>query len=230
MGEETQEQRGGLEQPTQSPPAEAAKEAYERRRAEKRASQTASSGSGAPAMLGGRFLRIVVWFFVLAIVGYGLSVVVRRNTPQSEDMSRAMPIQGREHITVGAEHAPYNSNPPTSGPHYDTPAHPGFRDETIADEHVVHSLEHGLIWIAYHPRIGAVAREGLRDFADGWVVVTAREGNEHDIALAAWGRLDAFNLEGGVLDEVAEQRISDFINRYRSRGPERIPAGQHGGI
>jgi hypothetical protein len=145
-------------------------------------------------------------------------------------MSRAIPIQGREHIATGAAHEPYNSNPPTSGPHYDTPARPGFREEVIADENLVHSLEHGLIWIAYHPRVGESVREELRDFAGPFVVVTAREANETDIAIAMWGRLDTFNLDGGSLNESAAQRIRDFINRYRGRGPEKIPAGQHGGV
>jgi len=206
------------------------KDAYEQRRAEKRASQEVGAGRGASSGAPARLLRPLVWLVVAAVALYGLYALVRNNTPQTEDMSRAIPIMGQEHISVDAEHEAYNSNPPTSGPHYDTPAHPGFREEAIADENLVHSLEHGLIWIAYHPRIGESAREALRDIAGSWVVVTAREANEHDIALAAWGWLDAFNLEGGVLDEVAEQRISDFIARYRGRGPEKIPAGQHGGI
>lgn len=183
-------------------------------------------------------MRVFVWIVVLIVVGYGLYVLVSNTTPQTEDMSRTIPDQGRQHISAGAEHVPYNSNPPTSGPHYDTPAHPGFREEAIADENLVHSLEHGLVWVSYDPRVGESVREGLRKFGSEWVVVTAREANETDIALAAWGRLDAFNLEprdasnlaDSGLDAVTEQRIRDFIARYRGRGPEKIPAGQHGGI
>ena len=58
------------------------------------------------------------------------------------------------------------------------------------------------------------------------MVVTSRALNDTDIALAAWGRLDAFNLADGVLDEV---RVKDFITRYVNRGPERVPPTVHGG-
>ena len=58
------------------------------------------------------------------------------------------------------------------------------------------------------------------------MVVTKRALNDTDIALAAWRRLDAFDLVDGVLDE---QRVKDFITRFANQGPERISPGAHGG-
>lgn len=136
---------------------------------------------------------------------------------------------GRGHIDVGSTHEPYNSNPPTSGPHYEETAQTGFREEEIADEHLVHNLEHGDIWISFRPSVSGEAVDVLKSFSGGEVVVTPRRANETDIALAAWGRLDTFDLEGGVLTESLRQRTRDFIARHINKGPEQVVGG-HGGI
>jgi len=174
--------------------------------------------------------RIIVLLVILAII-YGVYLLSKSSEPEGEDFSRAVPVLAdRNHIADGAEPAvAYNSNPPTSGQHYGTPARPGFRESIIADGNLIHSLEHGLVWVAYHPRIGEEA-EKLRDITGPLTVVTSREANDTDIAVAAWGRLDIFNLEDGTIDGADLQRISDFVKRYSNKAPERIPLGQHGGI
>ncbi|MCI0619496.1 DUF3105 domain-containing protein [Candidatus Wolfebacteria bacterium] len=205
------------------------KEAYEMRKAERRGKRAPSGGSD-PA----RTRRIKKWSLgvaVVAIVGYLVFLIARSMIPAGEDMSRAIPIQGDNHIPVGATHEPYTSNPPTSGPHYAEPARPGFREgETIADEHLIHSLEHGLIWISYRPDVLPEVAEALKQFDNGLTVITERSANDADIAVAAWGRLDSFDV-GDTLSEADRVRIRDFLKRYTNRGPERIPAGQrHGGV
>ncbi|MEK7603749.1 MAG: DUF3105 domain-containing protein [Patescibacteria group bacterium] len=178
--------------------------------------------------------KLLVGILVLGIViglGYGAYLLLKSSEPQGEDFSRDIPVlEDRKHIAVGVEPAvAYNSNPPTSGQHYDTPARPGFREETIVDGHLIHSLEHGLIWISYNPRIGKEA-EKLRGIVGSNTVVVSREANDTDIAVAAWGRLDTFNIEDGTIDDDDLRRISDFVKRYSNKGPEKIPAGRHGGI
>lgn len=56
---------------------------------------------------------------------------------------------GRRHVPDGTV-VEYNSNPPTSGSHYEewTPA--GVYDRPISDGHLVHSLEHGYVIISYN--------------------------------------------------------------------------------
>ena len=174
------------------------------------------------------FLKFFISVVILAALGYWGYSFVKKNIPE-EDFSREIPLMAAQHIPIGASHEAYNSNPPTSGPHYAEPAKPGLRDEAIADGHVIHSMEHGLVWVSYNPRIGKEA-EKLRKAPDLLAVIAPREENETDIALASWGRLDTFDLEDGTVDENDLKRIRDFINRYVNKGPERIPAGQHGGI
>jgi len=143
-----------------------------------------------------------------------------------EDFSLAIPIVGAQHIPVGSPLPQYNSNPPSSGPHYPQTARSGFRTEAIPDQYLIHNLEHGDVWIAYHPRISDEAKSALRRFGAAKVVITPREANDTDIALVAWGRLDTFDLEGGAVPEV---RIADFIAAYEGQGPERV-LGASGGI
>lgn len=171
--------------------------------------------------------KYILGLVVFVLIGVGFYFLVQRELPEEEDFSRAVPIQGREHIEVGVPHGPYNSNPPTSGPHYEQTADTGFREEPIPDEHIVHNLEHGDIWVSYHPRISGEVKDVLKTFAGSKVIITPRDANEIDIALAAWGRLDTFNVENGVLDE---ERIDDFIKRYINKGPERVTASPHTGI
>lgn len=56
---------------------------------------------------------------------------------------------GREHVTTGTE-VDYNSNPPTSGPHYTEWVRDGVYDAPRDDRNLVHSLEHGYVIISYN--------------------------------------------------------------------------------
>lgn len=56
---------------------------------------------------------------------------------------------GRSHIT-NIEGVTYNSNPPTSGPHFPVWAKRGVYDRVLSDGHLIHSLEHGYIVISYN--------------------------------------------------------------------------------
>ena len=173
-------------------------------------------------------------YFLIGLVALGLAFVLyealESEVPESADQSVEYPVQGRDHIEVGSDHPPYNSNPPSSGWHYEEPAKTGFREKEIADEHLVHSLEHGDIWIAFHPRVGDEVGNSLRQFAGSKVVVTQRSANDTDVALVAWGRVDGFNLGGSGLSATTTVRINDFITRYVNKGPEQVPAGMSKGI
>ncbi|MBI4127746.1 MAG: DUF3105 domain-containing protein [Parcubacteria group bacterium] len=194
-------------------------------KAERRAQKAAARGREAKALRSQKVLRVAtLWFVGLSVFIGGGWLLVTKSNPKGSDHSRAIPILGREHIQNGTVFEGYNSNPPTSGPHYPQPANAGFYDKELPDEQLVHNLEHGHVWIAYRPSLSQEVVGAIRKFAGGNVIVTPRSKNDADIALAAWGRLDAFNLEEGKIDT---QRIRDFILRYRSRGPENISLSPH---
>lgn len=129
-------------------------------------------------------------------------------------------IQGATHIESGQAHDPYNSDPPTSGPHYFNPAKNGVHDTVIVDETLVHNLEHGFIWIAYKPDISEETKNELKKFVedDDWKMVMApRPQNDAPIILVSWGRY----LK---LQDFDENQVKKFRNDYRNRGPEKTPS------
>lgn len=127
-------------------------------------------------------------------------------------------IQGRDHIAVGQPHPPYNSNPPTSGWHYDAPATWGFYATELPDEALVHNLEHGGIWISYKDPNDADVIDKLTALSRRFpkkVIITLRSRNDSRLAVAAWGRL----LK---LDGYDEKQLVRFISTFKDKGPERV--------
>lgn len=167
-------------------------------------------------------LRRILWIAGIAaaaalLVGGGIFLNRRRveNLP-----GREIPDQGAEHVAPGHQFS-YNSNPPTSGPHFASPAEWGVYKEELPDQTLIHNLEHGGIWISYKPGIPDETREKLEKFYEAWgrkIIVAPRSANESDVALAAWNRLDAFSVS-----EFSEERVERFIKAFRNRGPEFVP-------
>jgi len=170
------------------------------------------------------FKKISLWIMGLAVLIGGGWLLVSTAGPKGTDYSQGIFVLGRDHITDGTTYTSYNSNPPTSGPHYANPASARFYDKELPDEQLVHNLEHGHIWIAYKPGLSKDVIGILKDFSGRNVIVTPRSKNDTDIALAAWGRLDQFNVEPSGIDK---QRIKDFISRYQNKGPESISVQGH---
>ncbi|MDO8633000.1 MAG: DUF3105 domain-containing protein [bacterium] len=168
---------------------------------------------------------IIVSLLVLLIaIGAVFFLNSKREAPGA-DLSRQMDDEGDMHVTEGTDVA-YQSNPPTSGNHWPVPLEDGVYKTEKPDEALVHSMEHGRVWISYKPSLAADIVKTLEELGNGQaLIVTPRSTNETDIALAGWTRLDTFNLENGILDE---KRIQDFIRRYKNKGPEFIP-GSGGG-
>lgn len=167
-----------------------------------------------------KFKKIVLWLIVIgAIVGAGFWFVDYSKKRDVQKPGEAIADLGRNHILVGSEHEPYNSNPPTSGSHYEEWAKWGVFEEKLLDEQLIHNLEHGGIWISYQNKDDKALFEQLKDIADDYtvkVILTYRPENDAPIALAAWARL----LK---LQSFDEKQIKGFIRAYINRGPEQVP-------
>jgi len=168
--------------------------------------------------------KLLVWGGVLLGIAFALFFGARFFTPVElgTDHSQAVLFEGASHVPDGTR-VSYQSNPPTSGNHWSVPLRDGTYDTEKPDEAVVHSLEHGRVWVSYRPDIAQEAISQIKQAVGSTpqVILTPRQENDTDIALVAWTRLDAFNLNDQ--GEVDAKRITDFINRYRNKGPEYIP-------
>jgi hypothetical protein len=201
------------------------KEQYEaRRKAELQEREQAPTSSQAPKKNAGRFIWWGIALLILGGIGYALYSAVKAEIPKTPDQSKAFDIVSREHIPeTSPRPTTYNSNPPTSGPHFAVPAPVGFYAKELSDMKLVHNLEHGDVWISFKGSISSSSVEKLKGLLDGAkVIITRRDSNDTDVAAAAWGRLDGFNFAGATISEDELQRLQDFILRYKNRGPESV--------
>ena len=159
--------------------------------------------------------KITIWTMVMLVIGglgYGLYYLVSQ--PEKPRPGEPFPILGQEHISVGAPHPAYNSNPPTSGWHYTEEAAWGVHQDELPDEQLIHNLEHGGIWISYLG-VDDPTKSALEKIAKSQskVVIEPRAKNDSPIILASWGRL----LK---MERFDEQSVLDFIKANRNKSPE----------
>ena len=157
-----------------------------------------------------------------------VAVVLNIRNAQPVVGETTYPTQGNLHIPLGTTSSvPYNSVPPTSGPHYENLAAWGIQTENARYEHLIHNLEDAGVVIYYQcedgcPEMVAELEAIVEPYlAEGRHVVLTRNdptwvvgGSEPlhkdmgaPIALAAWRKLL-------LMDEVDAETIRTFIERY----------------
>jgi hypothetical protein len=130
---------------------------------------------------------------------------------QADLPGQLMADQGNLHIqTASAPHEPYNSDPPTSGPHLPYIAPWGVHTRPIPLELQVHNLEDGGVVVQYNcecPELVAKLREIVERY-DRYVILAPYPTMKSRIALTAWTRID-------TLEDFDARRIRRFIEAYR---------------
>ena len=131
-----------------------------------------------------------------------------------------VPICSNEQIASGTVSNPlcYTSNPPTSGPHSATPQ--GFTnlENPAAKENIVHSMEHGGVYIWYNVS-GQAEIDLIKDVVSEnteqrrFVGSTTYEEMEAEtVAITSWTRIDKFPVA-----ELTRERLQDFIDDHNKR-------------
>jgi hypothetical protein len=105
--------------------------------------------------------------------------------------------------------------PPTGGTHNPRWQNCGIYDTPVDNSLAVHSLEHGAVWLSYHSDLPAEKVEALRDLVRGktYTLMAPFPDLQGDVVMSAWSR----QL---VIDSFPDERVEDFIGRYRQQGPE----------
>lgn len=114
--------------------------------------------------------------------------------------------------------------PPMGGVHKPTWQNCGTYAEPVAAEYAIHSMEHGAVWLTYHPDLPDSDVRALQDMVLGesYVILSPYPDQASDIVLTAWD----VQLQ---VSSVSDERIEEFLSRYRqTRGPE--SAACSGGI
>lgn len=164
---------------------------------------------------------------IVGILGGGLFLVTKSQntsqaTPTSNYQWQKLPDLGRKHVDEGTK-VTYNSNPPTSGPHYPVWQKYGITDKPVADELLVHSLEHGYVIMSYNcAKLPAgtscdTLKKQLSDIVKEkrtWkLIMIPRPNLDVPLALTAWTYLDK-------MKQFDKNRIASFIDDFRDKGPE----------
>jgi hypothetical protein len=123
-----------------------------------------------------------------------------------------VPSLGNAHIqTAETPHQPYNSDPPTSGPHLPYIAPWGIHTRPISKELQTHNLEDGGVVVQYKPECEAQVLEPLKSVVGRYrdhVLLAPYPGLDRCIALTAWTRIEK-------LDQFDERRVVRFVDAYR---------------
>lgn len=127
---------------------------------------------------------------------------------------KTFPNPERGHST---EPVTYSQVPPAGGVHHPAWQNCGVYTEPIPDENAVHSLEHGAIWITYHPDLPAAEVQKLEEITrqSGYRLLSPYPDLPNPIVASAWGyQVDLENADDG--------RLMSFIQKYEQNplGPE----------
>jgi hypothetical protein len=158
---------------------------------------------------------------VVVILGGAVLLAVDLTAPDAPPPPELKAVEtfddlGTQHLAVGEATPNYNSNPPTSGPHADTPAACGVYRQPVPDVNSLHSMEHGAIVVHYDPELSqeqVIDLEEIGRDVGGEIIVTPRPDNPSAVVLTAWTKLLA-------LDEVDGDVIAAFESEFGNRSPE----------
>ncbi|MBI2268583.1 MAG: DUF3105 domain-containing protein [Candidatus Blackburnbacteria bacterium] len=155
--------------------------------------------------------NILSLIVILLVVGSGWWIWQKLSTPLPGE---SVPDLGRNHVSDGTQ-VQYNSNPPTSGPHYEEWTKAGVYDKQFSDGHLVHSLEHGYVVISYN------CTKQVFSFHLPFFVASAHEENP-DASPSAQASPSA-ELSGSQWEsEDCKKLISQLADVYEKEGKKKI--------
>lgn len=145
-------------------------------------------------------------------IGYGVySWLTTRDENRMPEGVVAYNYAGGEHTNDAVA---YTESPPVGGTHNPAWQTCDFYDGKVANENVVHSLEHGAVWVTYRPDISEADKERLRSWANDRSYLLVSEYDEQDspFVFSAWNN----QLP---LDSLDDKRATQFMN-YFIQGPQ----------
>jgi len=138
--------------------------------------------------------KSIGWLVVVMLIVFVVGLIIRLATwPRPGEQIES---QGNRHLeSLTDKHEPYNSKPPTSGPHVGSKASWGVSDKQISDELQTHNLEDGGVIIHYDPAqvvTGTIAllEEIVRPYylKGKNIILEPYAGMDSPIVLTAWTR------------------------------------------
>ena len=151
----------------------------------------------------------LLWRGVLVVVVLGAAVLLYRHVRQGQllDAVTTASYAGGMHV---AGPIVYKENPPVGGPHNIVWQNCGIYDAPIHNEHAVHSMEHGAVWITYRPDLPPDQVQTLRALAsDDFILLSPYPGLPAPVVASAWNHQIK-------LDGASDPRLRAFIDQYKT--------------
>jgi hypothetical protein len=153
-------------------------------------------------------------YSITALVCVGIiagAAFSRINADRWIEAVKVFEYKGGTHL---AEAITYKENPPVGGEHFAAWQNCGFYDVPVRNEHAVHSMEHGAVWLTYRPGLplDQVAKLAQYVQRSPYVLVSPVAGQTDDVVASAWNR----QL---VMDGADDDRIALFVSEFAS-GPQ----------
>ena len=156
----------------------------------------------------------------------GLLLLLFLNLREPADISGLIRYTGLSVAHNESASYPPSARPPAGGEHAPAWQNCGIYEEPVDARYVLHSLEHGAVWVTYRTDASASDITALQNIARNYnyILLSPYVGQEAPIVLTAWG----LQLE---VNSVSDRRIVQFIERYE-RGPQTLErlASCSGGI
>ena len=159
--------------------------------------------------------RIIRWVVIAGLAVFTVWFLFLRG--QAPDAIAGHEVEHFD-LSGGGEHTEtvveYESVPPVSGPHSQRAAECGTHDGPIADENLVHTLEHGGVGVFYGPETEVEQIEAIESLVrsyDSHTFSAPVAEMETPFAIAAWGHMMR-------LDEFDEAATREFIDEFRQGG------------
>ncbi|MGK5678968.1 DUF3105 domain-containing protein [Actinoplanes sp. URMC 104] len=162
----------------------------------------------------------VVVLIAVGIIGYGVFAAAKGSRSWEEkvaDIKGVVNYRAQKNAAIDArdhKQGPqqYVTSPPVGGAHNDRWQNcmGDVYDQPIANEHAVHSLEHGAVWITYKQGLPADQVAALAKKVQGqdYMLMSPYAGLDKNVSVQVWG----YQLK---TDDVNDSRIDEFIKDTR---------------
>lgn len=168
------------------------------------------AGAAAERRRGGLIWGTVALVLVL-IVGLVAWAIIR-DSPALVDLSAVEEYENSSQLHT-TEPVEYDITPPVGGEHNPTWFNCGVYQDELPMEHVVHSLEHGAVWLTYQPDLPADQIAVLEELGgQEYMMVSPLAAQDSPVVATSWDT----QLR---LDEAEERTLQAFIRDFR-QGPK----------
>ncbi len=173
-------------------------------------------------------IGVAIALFAVAVIGTAMYQVNESKKTAVQRIAGIIDLHktklSRNHVTT---HVKYAQSPPVGGNH--NPLWQSCMGNVytaqIANEHAVHSLEHGAVWITYRPGLepAEIAKLVSKVRGKTYLMLSPYPGLKSPISLQGWG----YQLR---VNSASDKRIASFIADLSNKGAPEPGADCSGGV